>query len=100
MIFKPPMNIAKRNFGNTSIFLAGSIENGNAEDWQKDLGDSFRLNHIMYSTQGETIGTQLGNNHMKPIVFSTSSMGVECVENMPKYYHEFYSSHYITNFFD
>jgi nucleoside 2-deoxyribosyltransferase len=39
MIFYPPQNIALRNRNFKSIFLAGSIEMGKAEDWQKTLGD-------------------------------------------------------------
>ncbi len=37
MIYKPPMNIAKRDRERKSVFLAGSIEMGKAEDWQKKL---------------------------------------------------------------
>jgi hypothetical protein len=37
MIYKPPMNIAKRDRSVKSVFLAGSIEMGKAEDWQKKL---------------------------------------------------------------
>lgn len=39
MIFFPPQNIALRDRGNKSFFLAGSIEMGIAEDWQQSLGD-------------------------------------------------------------
>ena len=37
MVYTPPMNISKRNFELKSIFLAGSIENGKAIDWQSDM---------------------------------------------------------------
>lgn len=40
MIFKPPHNTAHRVDGKT-VFLAGSIEMGNAEDWQTSLGNYF-----------------------------------------------------------
>jgi len=36
MIFKPPQNISKRDFSKKSFFLAGSIEQGLCEDWQKE----------------------------------------------------------------
>ena len=39
MIYLPPQNIAIRNRSKKSIFLAGSIELGFAEKWQKTLGD-------------------------------------------------------------
>jgi len=38
MIYIPPQNIAFRDRGKKSIFLAGSIEMGKAEDWQNELG--------------------------------------------------------------
>jgi hypothetical protein len=41
MIFTPPMNIAERDKSLPSIFLAGSIEMGSAEDWQTTLGKFF-----------------------------------------------------------
>ena len=41
MIFKPPMNVAKRDRNKKSVFLAGSIEMGKAEDWQARVGNLF-----------------------------------------------------------
>jgi len=41
MIFTPPQNIAKRDFDSPSIFLAGSIEMGKAEDWQTEMSLFF-----------------------------------------------------------
>lgn len=40
-IYKPPTNIAKRNRNRNSVFLAGSIEMGKAEDWQTKLTETF-----------------------------------------------------------
>jgi len=39
--FKPPQNIAKRNRDRKSVFLAGSIEMGNAENWQDKMAKEF-----------------------------------------------------------
>ena len=39
MIFYSPQNISLRDRAKKSIFLAGSIEMGVAEDWQKTIGD-------------------------------------------------------------
>jgi hypothetical protein len=39
MLFLPPQNIALRDRSKKSIFLAGSIEMGLAEDWQNQLGE-------------------------------------------------------------
>ena len=40
-IYKAPQNIAKRNRNRKSVFLAGSIEMGTAEDWQTHLGKTL-----------------------------------------------------------
>jgi hypothetical protein len=40
-IYKPPKNIARRNRDRKSVFLAGSIEMGKAEDWQWTLTNVF-----------------------------------------------------------
>lgn len=45
-VYKPPKNIAKRNRNRKSVFLAGSIEMGKAEDWQTEL--SKRFHHMGY----------------------------------------------------
>jgi len=37
-IVKPPATL--QNFGNTTIFLGGSIEMGKAQDWQNDIIES------------------------------------------------------------
>lgn len=39
MIHTPPYNVAMRDRNKKSIFLAGSIEMGAADDWQLTLGD-------------------------------------------------------------
>lgn len=41
MIYLPPENISLRNRSKKSVFLAGSIEMGIAEDWQANLGEWF-----------------------------------------------------------
>lgn len=41
MIYTPPDNIAKRDTLKKSVFLAGSIEQGKAENWQKEMGKFF-----------------------------------------------------------
>jgi hypothetical protein len=40
-IYTPPKNIARRNRDRKSVFLAGSIEMGKAEDWQSSLSKLF-----------------------------------------------------------
>jgi hypothetical protein len=41
MILTPPQNISKRDFDRPTVFLAGSIEMGKAEDWQTELSRFF-----------------------------------------------------------
>lgn len=41
MIFTPLHNIAERDFSRKSVFLAGSIEMGTAENWQEEIGEFF-----------------------------------------------------------
>lgn len=41
MIYQPPQNIALRCRSKKSVFLAGSIEMGVAEDWQNTIGRWF-----------------------------------------------------------
>jgi hypothetical protein len=45
MIYKPPMNIAKRDMVTRHVFLAGSIEMGKAEDWQAHMTEFFNLHN-------------------------------------------------------
>lgn len=35
-VFTPPMNIANRDYGKSSIFLGGTIDMGNSHNWQED----------------------------------------------------------------
>lgn len=41
MIIKPPTPIIKRNIIKPSVFLAGSIDNGSAIDWQAEMSEYF-----------------------------------------------------------
>jgi hypothetical protein len=41
MIYTPPDNISKRDRNKKSVFLAGSIEQGKAEDWQSIMAEFF-----------------------------------------------------------
>jgi hypothetical protein len=42
--FESPQNIAYRDFTKKSVFLAGSIEQGKAVDWQADAARSLQIN--------------------------------------------------------
>lgn len=45
-VIKPPHEL--KTFGNTTIFLGGSIEMGGAEDWQIKLSDTFNGERITF----------------------------------------------------
>lgn len=49
MIIKSPNNINKRDFNKPSIFLAGSIEMGNAENWQEELTKYFERDFNIFN---------------------------------------------------
>jgi len=44
-VIKPPHSITTRTLGHPTIFLAGSIEMGKAEDWQTEIETLFK-NHL------------------------------------------------------
>lgn len=41
-VIKPPHSLARNHFRKYSIFLAGSIEMGKAEDWQTSVENYFK----------------------------------------------------------
>ena len=50
MIFTPPHNISKRDFDKPTVFLAGSIEMGKAEDWQSEMSQFFhKLDYSVFN---------------------------------------------------
>jgi hypothetical protein len=49
MLYKPPFNVSKRDFKKKSIFLAGSIEMGSAEDWQREIGSRLYVNWNVFN---------------------------------------------------
>lgn len=46
--YYPPDNISYRNKNFKSIFLAGSIDNGESEDWQQKTIDKLKNNESFY----------------------------------------------------
>lgn len=49
MIYKPPFNVSYRDFNKKSIFLAGSIEMGFAEDWQSELASRLLVDFNVFN---------------------------------------------------
>ena len=50
MVYTPPLNISRRDFDKPTVFLAGSIEMGKAEDWQSEMSEFFyKLDYIVFN---------------------------------------------------
>lgn len=49
MIIKSPNKLSDRNYNKPSIFLAGSIEMGNAENWQEELTKYFERDFNIFN---------------------------------------------------
>lgn len=74
MIFKPPQQI-QINKSKKSIFLAGTIDNGNSEDWQKLVENYLlpstnpRTDIDIYNPRREKWNTELKNSFETPQFF-------------------------------
>ena len=60
-------NHLKLKHGYTSIFLAGSIEMGQAEEWQRKIIDSVPTNQSYSLIQDVMIGIQHGGKQRKTL---------------------------------
>jgi hypothetical protein len=89
MIYKPPMNIAKRDRERKSVFLAGSIEMGKAEDWQK------KLEGICDDFGYDVLNPRRDDWDSSWTILPTSHMGVGCIGNGRFDYHVFCTRHQI-----
>ena len=49
MVIKSPNKLSDRNYNKPSIFLAGSIEMGNAENWQEELTKYFEKDFNIFN---------------------------------------------------
>jgi hypothetical protein len=52
-VIKPPHAIAERTLGHPTIFLAGSIEMGKAEDWQTKIAEDFTIDVTFFNPRRE-----------------------------------------------
>ena len=66
MIIKSPNNINKRDFNKPSIFLAGSIEMGNAENWQEELTKYFERDFNIFNPRRDNWDNSLEQSINNP----------------------------------
>jgi len=67
IMFYPPNNIAFRPRSKESVFLAGSIEMGKAEDWQKRLGEwLIAKNYNVFNPRREDWDSSWIQTHTNP----------------------------------
>lgn len=66
-VFLPPSNIAYRDHNKKSVFLAGSIEMGKAENWQKAATDLFVENgFVVFNPRREDWDSTWIQSHENP----------------------------------
>jgi hypothetical protein len=52
-LFTPPKNINERDHCKKSIFLGGTIDMGNSNDWQKELTEALKDTYIIFNPRRE-----------------------------------------------
>ncbi|MCI5050743.1 MAG: nucleoside 2-deoxyribosyltransferase domain-containing protein [Candidatus Pacebacteria bacterium] len=58
-IYKAPQDISKRNSKQKSIFLAGSIEQGKADNWQKYCEEKLSNTYTLFNPRRESWNPEL-----------------------------------------
>ena len=82
MIFKPPMNIANRDFTKKSIFLAGSIEMGKAENWQEELAHGLYCNQYnVFNPRRDDWDSSWEQSYENPQFFQQVSWELNAMEH-------------------
>jgi len=80
-VFTPPMNIAQRNSGNLSLFLAGSIENGSANNWQGEvIYDLMHYNIDIFNPRRENWDASLETNFENPLFYQQVNWELNALE--------------------
>ena len=80
-VYKPPRNIAFRDVNRKSVFLAGSIEMGKAENWQEELSDFFRgLNMDVFNPRREDWDSSWVQEYTNPQFFQQVNWELNALE--------------------
>lgn len=80
MIFKPPQNIATRPQGRT-VFLAGSIEMGKAEDWQTKIGKKLSdAGYIIFNPRRESWDSSWDQSFENPQFYQQVNWELDALE--------------------
>jgi hypothetical protein len=81
-VYKPPKNIARRNRERKSVFLAGSIEMGKAEDWQSQLTQTFNeAGYDVFNPRREDWDSSWTQDFENPQFFQQVTWELNALEN-------------------
>jgi hypothetical protein len=81
-VYKPPKNIARRNRERKSVFLAGSIEMGKAEDWQTQLTQTFNeAGYDVFNPRREDWDSSWTQDFENPQFFQQVTWELNALEN-------------------
>lgn len=82
MIYTPPDNISKRDRLKKSVFLAGTIEQGKAENWQKELGEFFLdLGYNVFNPRRENYDASWVQSMDNPEFFQQVNWELNALDN-------------------
>jgi len=83
MIYKPPMNIAKRDFTKKYVFLGGSIgAEKQCEDWQSEITDFFIKNDWgVFNPRRDDWDSGLTNDFVNPAFFQQVNWELNGLDN-------------------
>lgn len=77
--FKPPQQIETN--GRTSIFLAGTIDMGNSEDWQAKVVEEFRLDRVdIYNPRRDAWDSSWKQNFENPHFYQQVNWELSALE--------------------
>ena len=80
--YKQPMNIALRNSARKSVFLAGSIEMGVAENWQDRVGQYFHdLGYDIFNPRREEWDSSWEQKFENPQFYQQVNWELNALEN-------------------
>lgn len=81
-VVKPPHSLVSNRLGNLSIFLAGSIEMGEAEDWQSKVEKYFEkaVNVQIYNPRRESWDSDQAKDFENPQFFQQVSWELNALD--------------------
>ncbi len=80
MIFKPPQKITTRDHQRPSVFLAGSIEMGKAEDWQNQATELLRDQFDIFNPRRDAWDASWEQLFENPQFFQQVTWELDCLK--------------------